>query len=100
MSKQTSFHWTCTYQVQSDGSVEAFRLEDSEGNSLLGACSCCNGTYIAQDGESNARIITAAPELVEAIEYLILATKPMSEQQKECWKSLEAAIAKARGISQ
>lgn len=47
--------------------------------------------------DADARLISAAPELLSAIQFLIDASVPMSRQQSECWKALEAAIAKATG---
>lgn len=55
------------------------------------------GTLNTDENIANARLISAAPELLSAIQFLIGASVPMSRQQSECWKALEAAIAKATG---
>lgn len=49
--------------------------------------------------EADAHLIAAAPVMFAAIEYLVQCSVPMSPQQQECWVSLRAAIAKARGES-
>ena len=54
------------------------------------------------EAKANARLIAAAPELLEALEWLIAnvyscaCTMPTKEE-REAWDKAEAAIAKAKG---
>lgn len=106
MNGYTKGPWKASFEIQSDGSVEAFHITDSCGDSLLGACSCCNGTYVQGDGKANANLIAAAPDLLEAAEKVIEMNRQHSEDQygdpekAEGWACvviLRAAIAKSRG---
>lgn len=45
----------------------------------------------------NARLIAAAPDLLEALEVLIAETDPLRLNAGEPWCRVRAAIAKARG---
>jgi len=47
--------------------------------------------------KANARLISAAPELLEALEALIEETDPMQLNAGEPWCRVRAAIAKAKG---
>jgi hypothetical protein len=96
MSTHTVGPWTFKYEPQSDGSAEAFEIH-AHGATLIGACSCCNGAFISDDAEGNARLIAAAPDLLDALE-LIVKDKVVSEDG-EFGKVVFAAIAKARGES-
>ena len=53
----------------------------------------CSDISVRTEGEeqANARLIAAAPELLEALEYL------MKHDNSEGWSNARAAIAKARG---
>lgn len=52
--------------------------------------------------ESNARLIAAAPELLEALEHLIETLDNISSSSVECWtpdaERARAAITKAKGL--
>lgn len=45
----------------------------------------------------NARLIAAAPELLEALKYIVGTTFPMSGKQDQCWVVMQAVIFKATG---
>lgn len=47
--------------------------------------------------EGNLRLISAAPELLNALQYIVGCSAPMTPQQEQCWPVLRAAIAKATG---
>ena len=56
-----------------------------------------------EQDKANARLIAAAPELLEALETLLQDARPVSwednddPEQVEAWKKAQAAISKARG---
>lgn len=96
MSGYTKGPWKASFEIQTDGSVEAFHVTDSCGDSLLGACSCCNGTYVQGDGKANATLIAAAPDLLEALEDLVRHQEVLGRHNTIIDKA-RSAIAKARG---
>lgn len=63
----------------------------------------CDGVYDADGGEgsimiANAHLIAAAPDLYEALEYMMVCHRDIHD--KECERALsmtKAALAKARG---
>lgn len=50
-----------------------------------------------EQSEANARLIAAAPDLLNALQYIVGCSAPMTRQQEECWPVMRAAIAKATG---
>lgn len=73
-------------------------VEDADENMV---CECYEGTE--ETDEANARLITAAPELLEALEAVIAAKDQFDKDgtfdlDQDAWEaSARAAIAKARG---
>lgn len=58
----------------------------------------CGRDFMAREElEANARLIAAAPELLEALELLIAETDPLRLNSGEPWCRVRAVIAKARG---
>lgn len=55
-------------------------------------------TESSQRLQGTAQLLAAAPELFEAVRFLIEASAPMTEQQKECWGPLRAAYNKVLGV--
>lgn len=49
--------------------------------------------------QSNARLIAAAPDLLNALKFLVECSAPMTGQQEQCWIAIRRAIAKATGVS-
>ena len=73
-----------------------------EGRSILGRC--FTGTYCnicdkvrggsPEQAEANARLIAAAPELLEALREVVA----LSDRKHDAWDKAKAAIAKTEGI--
>ena len=52
-----------------------------------------------KEGKANARLIAAAPDLLEALKFLVRCSAPMTGQQEQCWISIRSALAKATGVT-
>ena len=91
MSNHTPGPWTFNGRT-----VRGPHPKDPEGRTRIVAEAIWDrGTYV-DDAEANARLIAAAPELLEALEALVL------DESKEyiptrLWDAARAAIAKAKG---
>ncbi len=98
MTKHTPGPWSLR-----GSTIRGPHLKDPEGRTRIVAKAIWDkGTYI-DETEANARLIAAAPELVEALEDLVcLAERAMRESDGE-WmvdeelRDARAAIAKVRG---
>lgn len=62
-------------------------------------CVLTDGRYIEAHAASNARLIAAAPELLEASQLLIRYLTELDEQDNPFARAMERAIAKATGGS-
>lgn len=80
-----------------------YRMEDGKEKGVTyGGCGCCNEYDDSIDDEKDARLIAAAPELLEALEafvnYNAEANGDVSITSNDAlWIKAESAIAKARG---
>lgn len=92
MSKHTPGPWAATYKHLGDA---PFVVESGQPGEPNGGC------YMAEcygpDAEANARLIAAAPELLEALELLLFAPPSGCVDHHAIDAKARAAIAKARG---
>lgn len=112
MSKHTPGPWTvCTFEVEQEGALYAGRWhidqDGDKGRPDIAVVSCTNGAG-AEQNAANARLIAAAPEMLEALISLmqpalqIEATKGgycIFRFTPEQVAAALAAIAKAEGRS-
>ena len=76
------------------GSDAGFLIASTMGNDN-------SGFYASeQEADANARLIAAAPELLEALEELITATQHLDQCHQATADKARAAIAKAKGEEQ
>ena len=57
-----------TYDVNDGG--DDFRLTGSDGETIVGGCGCCGSPWMGGPWKANANLITAVPELFEALEQI------------------------------
>ena len=76
----------------------------TDGNYIAhqsGDIATLDGVRPAEEEEANARLIAAAPELLEALDALLWAAAEKTLKQKEeIWEQARRAIAKAKGGSE
>ena len=67
---------------------------------VVGGCSCCGSPYGVNDhdtAEANARLIAAAPELLDALNGLLTLHENVDFTCDGDWNAARAAVAKATG---
>lgn len=99
MSKHTPGPWMVDTNFRGEQFVQAGNTED--GIQPFGSCSCC-GEYIygynQEEREANARLIAAAPDLLEALKSLLCVDyRSWDNSAQEKWEAASAAVAKAEG---
>lgn len=95
MSKHTQGPWFSGPKCEISGWVDIFSIEADGGKSLpFAACK-------HHDQEANARLIAAAPELLEALKlcYEHCRLYHPEVEQNNVGESVRAAIAKAEGAN-
>ena len=103
MSKHTPGPWN--YTMYKDSGWD-FKLTADHGETeIVSGCGCCDSPWVSS--EADARLIAAAPDLLEAIEAAIASGMIPGEsitggpgaktQQGKAAAMLRAAIAKAKG---
>jgi hypothetical protein len=96
MSKHTPGPWG--YRHNSD--YGDFILTSAGDIQIIGGCGCCESPFLDGDNpEADARLIAAAPELLEAVRELVLiATGDWADEEGlTAIYNANAAIAKAEG---
>jgi hypothetical protein len=82
---------------------DAFGIKDANGKMILGGCGCCGSPYLRRENpEEIARLLGAAPELLEMCERLYLfasayADKSAIESGHGFLESAKDLIAKVKG---
>ncbi len=91
-------HTPGPWQSDAAGESHEWVVLSSENQSI---CACMNGVGGKDRVQANARLIAAAPELLEALEDVLKITmfhsNPESELERRKSKA-RAAIAKAKGV--
>ena len=83
------------FAVQNSAGMWDVNVKDSDYGQTVSSCG--PNRYIDGDAKSNACLIAAAPELLEALEYI--ATDPDYTNPEAMVRIAREAIAKARGES-
>ena len=96
MSKHTPGPWTMR---ESNFAFHIYGVFKKSKNAFITAAYWRNADYGASrtEAEANARLIAAAPEMLNALKYIVGCSIPLTSQQEECWKAMREAIAKAEG---
>jgi non-homologous end joining protein Ku len=98
MSEHTAGPWKFTY---TDESGECFIIAKNLGG-MVGAALPWPTEIDARDFRrviANARLIAAAPELLEALRQMVVNAEADGKEYRDCYKNAVAAIAKAEGRS-
>jgi len=80
--------WRAFKTVFDQHAVEAFNSDEKETE-----CLCRVDGWGSEIDIANARLIAAAPELLEALKAVVA----ISDRKHDAWDAAEAAIAKAKG---
>lgn len=96
MSKHTPGPWAYSADFSDYDSIHTdFRL-DAGDMEIIGGCGCCGSPTISS--EADARLIAAAPELLEALEaFISIDYRSWDANAQTKWEACCAAIAKAKG---
>lgn len=90
--------WQYTHDKGSD-----FELKGADGTLVVCGCGCCGSPNLGGNVEANARLIAAAPDLLDALEWLVaLLPDPELDAdnvQRGLVRKAIAAIAKATGVT-
>ncbi|ASP90766.1 hypothetical protein [Sinorhizobium meliloti] len=106
MSKHTPGPWTARQQFANRWLIEKDQGTNDAGEKLIPLCLAAVHTTILEvgcgerDTEANARLISAAPDLLEALRgFLSAFPLPLRKDEKEAIEAAKTAIAKAEGRS-
>ena len=92
MSDHTPGPWEAHFE-------EAIRVKNKDGTVAIATNLHLHGRRDISEVEANARLIAAAPELLEALQFLLSSYKAQVPDAENCSDVYDAeqAIAKARG---
>ena len=91
MSKITEGNWEIV-----EG-YEGFAIKVGEYWVVRGGCGCCNEKEDSIENEADANLISAAPDLLEALENLLAVREGAGGTKYHADDIARAAIAKAKG---
>jgi hypothetical protein len=74
---------------------EIWQTHNDTDQRLIASVHYVDGTN--SECQANARLIAAAPELLEAVQHVLLASEDGGDMNDVDWKMLRAAIQKAKG---
>ena len=83
--------------------LQYYATQDGKGGTKENWVIGVDDNYISRlsawtpEQEANANLIAAAPELLEAVEHVLIASEDNGNMDDIDWNMLRAAIAKARG---
>lgn len=98
MSKHTPGPWFLAEKVEGKHTVTNLRRIRSEREGMEHGAVCeVYGIADGSEAHANARLIAAAPELLEALEYVLNTCPAINSQAEEAHQQARAAIAKATG---
>jgi hypothetical protein len=99
MSKHTKGPWETSNQflnVRGDIGISTYKIHKRENEK-----SCPQVLTTWEESQENARLIAAAPEMLEALELLYkefaLCPDLRADKYQHVWRAIEQAIAKATG---
>jgi hypothetical protein len=105
-AKHTPGPWTTEENVRAGGIIHFAVTNRENGNEWM-VCSITPMHLMRDVDKSNARLIAAAPELLEEIQRLLAAYAPLGFYSKSCncdkceaTKKAMALVAKAKGGAQ
>lgn len=102
-SKHTQGPWTRQNAIKIPwGTEKANVLTIENDNDTIVALSVLHGPFIddvydEEEAEANARLISAAPDMLEALELVFNEMDLKTKSQFNCFDKVKRAIAKARG---
>ena len=93
MSEHTPGPWSYTMDKERGWD---FKVTDDHGKTaIVSGCGCCDSPWVSC--EADARLIAAAPEMLEALENLLKVHEGEGGTQHNAADMAQAAIAKAKG---
>lgn len=97
MKKHTPGPWKARPFTVAKGCIEEMVIDSGNWKEMAIVFVQEEDGDLLGDGEANARVMAAAPELLAALEGLLQAVDPAIAPAWEPIKAAHAAIAKARG---
>jgi hypothetical protein len=95
MSKHTPAPWNVAYANNKASADVGVHGPDSDAVGSLIICDICNDGYDTATQQANAKLIAAAPELLNAVRFLL--SNPDNRISDADLAAANAAIAKATG---
>ena len=96
MSKHTPGPWEYSADWSEYDSIHTEFSLDAGDTNIISGCGCCGSPTISS--EADARLIAAAPELLEALEaFIFIDYRSWDADAQTKWEACYAAITKAKG---
>lgn len=82
------------------GRFTAVFITNDDGNGVIARVNLSRGgTNAPYEGEANAALITAAPDMLEVLESLLSWAEYMGGWEDPAWKQARAAVKRAKGAA-